>query len=60
MCIGSIFLEIVNGQILISSDRLHGPSMFAVEGKNYGALYNKSSSIAFDETLNYWSAPKTS
>ena len=39
---------------------LHGPSMFAVKAKIYGVLYKQSSSIAFDETSNYWSAPKTS
>ena len=36
---------------------LHGPSMFAVKAKIYGLSYNKSSSIAFDETSSYWSAP---
>ena len=34
--------------------KLHGPSMFAVNEKLYG------SSIAFDETSSYWSAPKSS
>ena len=38
---------------------LHGPSMFAVKAKIYGAIYNQSSYIAFDETSSYWSAPKT-
>ena len=33
--------------------------MFAVKAKIYGVLYNQSSSIAFDETSSYWSAPKT-
>ena len=37
---------------------LHGPSMFAVKAKIDGSLYNQSSSIAFDETSSYWSAPK--
>ena len=37
---------------------LHGPSMFAVKAKIYGVLYKQSSSIAFDETFSYWSAPK--
>ena len=36
---------------------LHGPSMFAVRAKIYGVLYNQASSIAFDETSSYWSAP---
>ena len=39
-------------------DELHGPSMFAVKAKIYGLLYNQSTSIAFDETSSYWSAPK--
>ena len=39
---------------------LHGPSMFAVRAKIYGVLYNQASSIAFDETSNYWSALKSS
>ena len=38
---------------------LHGPSMFAVEAKIYGVIYNPASSIDFDETSSYWSAPKT-
>ena len=38
---------------------LHGPSMFAVKAKIYGVLYNPASSIDFDETSSYWSAPKT-
>ena len=33
--------------------------MFAVEAKINGVLYKQSSSIAFDETSSYWSAPKT-
>ena len=33
--------------------------MFAVKTKIYGVHYNQISSIAFDETSNYWSAPKT-
>ena len=37
---------------------LHGPSMFAVKAKIYGVIYKQSSSIAFDETSSYWSAPK--
>ena len=38
--------------------KLHGLSMFAVKAKIYGMIYNQSSSIAFDETSSYWSAPK--
>ena len=45
---------------LISKQKLHGPSMFAVKVKIYGVLYQQSSSIAFDETSNYWSALKSS
>ena len=41
-------------------DKLHGPSMFAVKAKIYAALYNPASSIDFDETSSYWSAPKSS
>ena len=33
--------------------------MFTVKAKIYGVLYKQSSSIAFDETPSYWSAPKT-
>ena len=40
--------------------KVHGTSMFAVKAKIYGVLYNQSSSIAFDETSTYWSAPKSS
>ena len=40
--------------------QLHGPSMFAVKAKIYGVLYNKASSIAFDETSSYWPALKSS
>ena len=39
---------------------LHGPSMFAVKAKIYGVIYNQFSSMAFDETSSYWSAPKSS
>ena len=39
---------------------LHGPSMFAIKAKIYEVLYKQSSSIAFDETSSYWSAPKNS
>ena len=38
--------------------KLHWLSMFAVKAKNYGVLYNQSSSITFDETSSYWSVPK--
>ena len=37
---------------------LHGPSMFAVNAKIYGVLYNQASLIAFNETSSYWSALK--
>ena len=37
---------------------LHGPSMFAIMAKIYEVLYKQSSSIAFDKTSSYWSAPK--
>ena len=37
---------------------LHGPSMLAVKAKIHGVLYKQYSSIAFDETSSYWSAPK--
>ena len=40
--------------------KLHGPSMFAIKAKIYEVLYKQSSSIAFDETSSYWSAPKNS
>ena len=33
--------------------------MFAAKAKIYRVLYKQSSSIAFDETSSYWSAPKT-
>ena len=36
------------------------PSMFAIKAKIYEVLYKQSSSIAFDETSSYWSAPKNS
>ena len=39
---------------------LHGPLMFAAKAKFYRVLYKQSSSIAFDETSSYWSAPKNS
>ena len=44
---------------VIHTMELHGPSMFAVKVKIYGALHNQSSSIAFDETSPYWSALKS-
>ena len=34
--------------------------MFAVKAKIYGELYKQPSSIAFDVTSSYWSAPKNS
>ena len=40
--------------------KLHSPSLFAVKAKIYDVLYKQSSSIAFDETSSYWSAPKNS
>ena len=43
-----------------SAVKLHGPSMFAVKAKIYGAIYNPASSIDFDETSSYWSARKSS
>ena len=33
--------------------------MFVIKAKIYGVLYKQPSSIAFDETSSYWSAPKT-
>ena len=33
--------------------------MFAVMAKIYGVIYSQSSSIAFDQTSSYWSAPKS-
>ena len=39
--------------------QLHGPSMFAVKAKIYDVHYNPASSIDFDETSSYWSAPKS-
>ena len=42
------------------SQGLYGSSMFPVKAKIYGVLYNQSSSVAFDETFSYWSAPKSS
>ena len=52
-----IGLKIVNALLTWA---LHGPSMFAVKAKINGVLYKQSSSIAFDETFSYRSAPKTS
>ena len=43
---------------LKNGDLLHGPSMFAVKAKIYGVIYNPASSIDFNETSSYWSAPK--
>ena len=43
-----------------SYTNLHGTSMFAVKAKDFGVLYNQSSSIAFYETSSYWSAAKNS
>ena len=43
---------------IVGGDKLHGPSMLAVEAKIYGVFYNQSSSIAFNETSS-WSAPKS-
>ena len=39
---------------------LHGLSMFPLKAKIYGVLYKQASSIAFDKTSSYWSAPKSS
>ena len=36
------------------------PVNVRLKAKIYGVLYKQSSSIAFDETSSYWSAPKTS
>ena len=52
-------LQTLKTQHLSTQKLLHGPSMFAVKAKSYGVPYNQSSSIAFDETSNYWSAPKS-
>ena len=51
------FVDIFSERIHLFA-KLHGPSMFAVEAKIYGVLYKQSSSIAFDKTSSYWSAPK--
>ena len=48
------------GLIQCLTEELHGSSMFAFKAKIYGVLYHQSSSIAFDETSSYWSAPKSS
>ena len=45
---------------LLNLTGLHGPSIFAVKAKICGVLYNLVSSIDFDETSSYWSAPKSS
>ena len=42
------------------SFELHSRSMFSTKAKIYGVPYKQSSSIAFDETSSYWSAPKNS
>ena len=57
-----VMLNTLSGQSITAfyPCQLHGPSMFAVKAKIYGALYKQSSSIAFDETSSYWSAPKNS
>ena len=52
-------LSLINYR-LAQSLLLHGPSMFAIKAKTYEVLYKQSSSIAFDETSSYWSAPKNS
>ena len=46
--------------LMCNEHKLHGPTIVAVKAKFYGVLYNRSSSIAFDETSSYWSAPKSS
>ena len=47
-------------KLLLLNCILHGPSMFTVNAKIYGVIYKQASSIAFDETCSYWSAPKNS
>ena len=44
----------------IQPDALHDPSMSAIKAKINVVIYKQSSFIAFDETSNYWSAPKRS
>ena len=44
--------------VLHRFSQLHGPSMFAFKAKTYGLLCNQFSSVAFDETSSYLSAPK--
>ena len=49
------------GKLFLKMSLLHGPSMFAVNRAIiHGVLYKQSSSIAFDETSSYWSAPESS
>ena len=61
---GSAILICTSAYKTQHTQRLHGPSMFAVKAKIYGVLYKQSSSmiktIAFDETSSYWSAHKNS
>ena len=53
-------LLILRTYVLQTTTLLHGPPMFAIKAKIYEVLYKQSSSIAFDETSSYWSAPKNS
>ena len=51
---------LMSSQSLPLYTTLHGQSMFAVKAKIYDVLYNPASSIDFNETSSYWSAPKSS
>ena len=43
-----------------SNCQIAWPVNVRVKAKIYGVIYNQSSSIDFDETSSYWSAPKSS
>ena len=58
--VNNLNIEVRTNSVQTFLPRLHGPSMFAVKAKIYGVIYNQPSSIAFDETSSYRSAPKSS
>ena len=59
MSLHEIKSKLIKRSMELWGKQLHGLSMFAVKAKIYGVLYNQASSIAFDETSSYWSAPKS-
>lgn len=57
---GCKLVDVFNLHNIHAPKKIARPINVAIKAKIYGILHNQSSSIAFDETFSYCSAPKSS